>query len=199
MKKPAVLLAVLSFIILSGFTPQTGIKPCYLSLKKAGDLKAGTADRLLADADKTRMLVTEAGEVPITVTEGYRIIYNNKKKAPFVNLIVELSKPENYEQDKKNVLANLSYLNAQTTGMETTGKLLELDYNGYKAYGLSRAGISEGETLGTFVIFPGDNMIIYIYFNNIEPAKGHFKNAAEYQGYRNDFIGQYTAHLAKCK
>lgn len=199
MKKPVILLALLTFITLCAFTPQEGIKQCYLSLKRSGNLKAEPADRLPANANKTRTLATEAGEIPITVTDGYRIIYTNKKKAPFVNLKAELSKPENYEQDKKNVLANLSYLNAQSTGMETTGKLVELDYNGYKTYGLSRADISEGETLGIFVIFPGDNTIIYLYFNNIEPAKSHFKTAAEYQGYRNNFIGEYTAHLAKCK
>ncbi|MCC8411078.1 hypothetical protein LJ707_19210 [Mucilaginibacter sp. UR6-1] len=199
MKKPVILIALLTLIVLCAFTPQDGIKQCYLSFKKTGNLKAQPAEKLPADAEKTRALATGTGETTITITDGYRILYNNKKKAPFVNMKVELSQPENYEQDKKNVLANLNYLNAQSTGMETTGKLLEIDYNGYKVFGLSRAGINEAQTLGIFVIFPGDNTIIYLYFNNIEADKSHFKTVAEYQGYRNEFIGEYTAHLANCK
>ncbi|MBE9585539.1 hypothetical protein IM792_13875 [Mucilaginibacter sp. JRF] len=199
MKVSVNLFAFVLFISLCAFTAPDSIKQCYLSFKKASNLKAQPAERIPETTSKTRMLATKTGEVPITVTDGYRIIYNNKKKAPFVNLKVELSKPENYEQDKKNVLANLNYINSQSTGMESAGKLIELSYNGYKAYGLSRADISEGQTLGTFVIFPGDNTIIYLYFNNIEADKSHFKTATEYKGYRNDFIGQYTAHLAACK
>lgn len=191
--------AFVLFIGLCAFARHSDIKPCYLSFKKAHDLKAQPAEHIPETISKTRMLATETGEVPITITDAYLVTYNNKKKAPFVDMKIELYKPEDYEQNKKNVLASLLYTNAQATGMELTGKLIELNYNGYTAYGFSRADINKGHLLGKFVIFPGDNIIVYLSFKNIDPNKSHFKTATEYKAYRNDFIGEYTAHIAACK
>ncbi|OOQ61402.1 hypothetical protein [Mucilaginibacter pedocola] len=196
--KTRIAIILLAAVALCSFKYAEEIKHKYISFNKARGLKMSAAERLPETTDKTRALPTANGEASITIQDGYRVLYLNKRKAAFVNVKVELSSPSTYEQDKANVLANLSYLNANSAGMESK-ELLTLDYNGYKVYGLSRAGIEQGSTLGTFVMFPGDNTIVYFYFNNIEADKRHFNTAEEYKGFRNDFIGEYTAYLKNAK
>jgi hypothetical protein len=198
MKKITSILAVCFVAALLSFTVKPEVKPCFLSFNKASGLKMNPPERMPEENDHTRKLPTDRGELDITIADGYRILYLNKKHAPFVNLKVELSAPENYEADKRIVLDNLKYLNANSAGMESKD-LLELSYNGYKIYGLSRAGIENGSTLGTFVMFPGDNTIVYFYFNNLKPGYRTFENVDEYKSLRNDFIGEYTAYIKQCK
>lgn len=189
---------LLPAMLLFGFAINNGIASCYLSFKSATDLSAARPDRLPGDTEKFRTVKTSDGEVQISQADGYRILYHNKKNAPFVNLKVELSDPASYEQDQKHLLAHLNYLNANSQGMESK-ELMTLDYNGYKIYGLSRGSIDKGSTLGTFVMFPGNNTIVYFYFNNMTPEFRTFTNLDEYKAQRNLFMGEYTKHLAGCK
>ncbi len=184
--------------LLLSFTLKNDIGSCYLSFKPATDLIAAKPDRLPDDAEKFRTVKTGAGEVQISQADGYRILYYNKKNAPFVNLKVELSEPASYEQDQKHVLEHLNYLNSNSQGMESK-ELITLDNHGYKIYGLSRGSIDKGSTLGTFVMFPGKDIIVYFYFNNMTPEFRTFTNLEEYKAQRNLFMSEYTRHLAGCK
>jgi hypothetical protein len=183
---------------LLSFTFKSEIKNCYLSYKGSKNLTAAAPDRLPESSAKPRQVKTGSGNVEISVMDGYRILYNNNKDAAFVNLKVELSDPKLYGKDTVNVLANLKYLNSNGTDMETK-ELIELSFNGYKIYGLSRSNIDKGSTLGIFAIFPGNNTIVYVYFNNLKPAARHFENITDYKSVRNGFLGNYTFHLNNCK
>ena len=130
---------LLTTIFLS-FTNVNEIGQCYIAFNSATNLKAADPDRLPKTAEKFGIVDTEEGEIKISCIDGYRILYNNDMKAPFVNLKVELSEINSYEKDKKNLLANLRYLNSHSTGMETKD-IIELEFNGFKIYGLSRASI----------------------------------------------------------
>ena len=79
-----------------------------------------------------------------------------------------------------------------------TPNLLELTYNGYKIYGLSRNTVERDTTLGTFVMFPGNNITVYLYFNNIQPKLRNFETLDDYRGQRNRFLGEYTSYLNNC-
>ena len=125
-------------------------------------------------------------------------MYNNNKKAPFVNLKVELSEQKAYNQDKKNLIDNLKFLNSHTTGMETKD-LIELEFNGIKVYGLSRATIETGSTLGTFIMFPGNGVTVYFYFNNMKPEYRNFESVSDYKKQRDRFMNEYTKYLKTCK
>jgi hypothetical protein len=173
------------------------IADCYINFNKASKLFMASPERLPDTGEKGRKLQTGNGEVDVTVIDGYRVLYNNKKKAPFVNLKVELSAPDSYGMDTTKILENLKYLNSQSQGMETS-ELIKLDYNGYTFYGLSRNTIEKGSTLGIFVMFPGNNITVYFYFNNLKPEVRNFKNLEDYKGQRNEFLGAYTNHLNKC-
>lgn len=116
---------------------------------------------------------------------------------PFVNLKVELSAPDSYENDKKRLLDNLKYLNAHSTGMETK-ELIELNFNGYKISGLSRASIEAGSTLGIFIMHPGNGVTVYFYFNNLKPEFRNFTSVEDYKKQRDQFLEEYTKYLTTC-
>lgn len=97
MKSKIITLSALLFtIILLGFRSKNEISKCYISFVTATNLTAASPDTLPETAEKVRTIKTETGEVEVTRIDGYRVLYNNLKKAPFINLKVELSAPNFY-------------------------------------------------------------------------------------------------------
>jgi hypothetical protein len=190
--------AILLTILLVSFVNKEEIDQCYISFKTATNLIVLQPDRRPDSAEKTRVVETENGKVEVTCIDGYRLIYRNEKTAPFVNLKVELSKADSYEADQKNLIENLNYLNTHSTNMETK-ELIELQFNGYKIYGLSRGSIEVGSTLGTFVMFPGNGVTVYFYFNNLKPEFRHFESVEDYKKLRDKFMDEYTKYLNSCR
>jgi hypothetical protein len=195
MKSIALYLAALSFFSLNFIDKE--INECYLTFRSAADLVPASRDRLPEHSRKPRVVQTDNGEVTVTVVDGYRILYNNKKDVAFVNLKVELSDEKSYGHDKKNLIDNLKYMNSHSTRMESKD-LIELQMNGYTIYGLSRATIEVGSILGTFIMFPGDGVVVYFYFNNLEPEDRNFESVDDYKKQRDQFIDAYTKHLRAC-
>jgi len=195
-------LTTISILIITvftfSFTCKYEIEECFISFKSSSNLTPATPNRLPEAYRKGRKVTTDKGEVEITCIDGYRVLYNNNKNVPFVNLKVELSENKAYEKDQKNLIENLKYLNSNSSGMETKN-LIELDFNGYKIYGLSRGNIESGSTLGTFIMFPGNGVTVYFYFNNLKPEYRNFENVDEYKKQRNKFIEEYTKYLTTCK
>jgi hypothetical protein len=195
--KIIVLSTFLLTIALFGFENKNEISKCLLSFTTAINLTAGEPERLPETSEKVRTVETENGEVEVTRIDGYRVLYNNDKKVPFVNLKVELSDPNSYEIDQKKILDNLKYLNEHSSGMETK-ELIEFNFNGYKISGLSRGSIEAGSTLGIFVMFPGNGVTAYFYFNNLKPDVRNFESIEDYKKQRDRFINDYTQHLKTC-
>jgi hypothetical protein len=195
-------LGVFSTLLLTtlflSFTTSEEIAECYVSFKSPTGLTPGEPDRLPETSRESRMVKTDKGEVEVTCIDGYRVLYNNDKAVPFVNLKVELSERKAYEKDKKNLIDNLKYLNSHSTTMETKD-LIELEFNGYKIYGLSRSTIETGSTLGIFVMFPGNGVTVYFYFNNLKPEVRNFETLDDYKKLRDRFMDEYTRHLKTCE
>lgn len=190
---------VLSAAMILSFADKNDIDTCYVSFNKASRLTASGPDKLPVALAKSRKVKTDSGEVEVTRVDGYRVLYTNDKKAMFVNLKVELSDKDSYERDKKNLVANLKYLNAHAATPMERADLIEQDFNGFKVYGFSRATLETGNTLGTFIMFPGDGISVYFYFNNMNPEYRNFVDVADYKKQRDKFIDEYTKHLAACK
>lgn len=196
MKRTVALL--IAAICLFSFKPGDHIAACYLSFAGTGALTAQTPDRLPEAAEKSRTVKTNDGTVTVSRTDGYRILYHNEHGAPFVNLKVELSEAAEYATDQQHLLDNLRYLIVHSKGMESSD-LIQLNKNGYSIYGLSRSDIDSGSILGTFLMFPGDNTVVYFYFNNLKPEYRNFSSVADYKRQRDDFLDQYTRHLQHCR
>lgn len=65
--------------------------------------------------------------------------------------------------------------------------------------GISRRTIESGSTLGTFIMFPGNGVVVYFYFNNLKAEYRHFESVEDYKKLRDRFIDEYTKHLKICK
>jgi hypothetical protein len=191
-------LMLLCLVILSSATIKVEIENCFISFSTPTNLTFTKSDRLPETSEKFRKIKVDSGEVEITRIDGYRILYNNNKNVPFVNLKIELSDKKSFEFDKTAIIENLKYLNTHSTGMETKD-LIELKSNGYKVLGFSRSTIETGSVLGTFVLFSDNGEIVYFYFNNLKPEFRHFATIEEYKKLRNKFIDEYTKHLKSCK
>ena len=189
--------ALLLTIVFLSFKNRNEISKCFISFATATNLTAAEPDRLPKTSEKNRIVKTEDGEVEVTRIDGYRILYNNNKKVPFVNLKVELSAEHAYERDQKCLLDNLKFINSHSVGMETK-ELIELKFNGYKISGLSRGTIEKGSTLGTFIMFPGNGVTVYFYFNNLKPEYRNFESVEDYKNQRDKFFEEYTKHLTTC-
>ncbi len=199
MKPKLTLYSIILFAtLLLGFGNKNEIGQCYISFKSATNLAVAEPDRLPETSEKVRTVETDNREVEITRVDGYRFLYNNNKKAPFVNLKIELSDSKFYDKDQKNLLDNLKYLSSHSQNMETKD-LIELEFNGYKVYGFSRATIETGSTLGTFVMFPGNGVTVYFYFNNMKPEYRNFESVDDYKKQRDRFMDEYTKHLKTCR
>ena len=180
------------------FTTTIQLKNCYVSYKGSKTLSATAPFVLPPSEAKPRKVTTNNGEVEISQIEGCKIEYNNTKNSPFVDLKVVLSSPQAYTADTANVVAYLKYLNSITPNMETKD-LIQLNFNGYKIYGISSSVIEKSKrTLGSFVVFPGNNTILYIDFNNLRPEQRDYETIIDYKTKRNGFLGDYTLHLKNC-
>lgn len=199
MKKYLTLAGLLvCFATMSAFTDYNGINECYLIFNNPTNLTKADIDKLGYDAKRTRELTTDNGEVQITCIDGYRIIYLNDKKVPFMNIKVELSATGEYEKDKQKIINNIKYLTSHSEGMETNVPI-ELNVNGYKIYGLNRTSMDKGMLLGSYVMFPGNDITVYFYFNNLKPEYRHVNSIEEFKTQRDKFMSEYTAHLKTCK
>ena len=199
MKPKLTLFSIILVIgLLLGFTSKNEIGKCYISFKTATNLSSAEPERLPQSSEKVRVVKTDHGEVEITRIDGYRVLYNNDKQATFVNLKIELSEKKSYTSDQKGLVDNLKYLISHSPGMEKD--LIELEFNGYKVFGISREKIvSSNSTLGIFVMFPGNNVTVYFYFNNLNPELSNFDGVDDYKKQRDKFIDEYTKYLTTCK
>jgi hypothetical protein len=191
--------SVLVAILLFSFANKNEVDVCYTSFTTASNLSASGPDRLPVALAKTRKVKTDSGEVDVTRVDGYRMLYINEKKAMFVNMKVEVSEEGAYETDKKNLLANLKYLNAHASTPMESKELIEKEFNGYKIYGFSRATLEVGNTLGTFLMFPGNGHTVYFYFNNMNAEYRSFADLDGYKQHRDKFLEEYTKYVAGCK
>lgn len=191
-------LTIFLISVFFSFTYKNGIGDCFISFRNPRNLTADTPGRLPATSEKLRSVKTDKGEVNVSRIDGYRILYLNNKKAPFVNLKVELSEENSYDKDKKNLIENLKYLTSHTPEMETKD-LIELEFNGYKVYGISRTTILSGNILGYFVMFPGNGVSVFFDFQNAKPEFRNFASIEEYKKQRDIFIDEYTKYLKICR
>jgi hypothetical protein len=196
----ALILMVLLIIVVSvGFTAKETIRGCFTSFKGIPGVTLTSTDRLPETSERFRTLKTNTGEVTVSRIDGYRILYNTIKGGNLVNLKVELSDSGKYETDKKGILDNLQFMISHTQGL-TSATPLEIEKNGYKIYGLNRNSIdTKATTLGTYILFPGNNTTVYFYFENLDTDKRDYKDMEEFVTIRDKFLDEYTQHINDCK
>lgn len=185
-------LAFTAIILFTSFTKgEHSIPGCYTSFKAEG-LKTKPAETL-PDAEKIVNAATAEGNKAIVFTNGYKVAYTNKSKATVITLKVLQANADAFAKDTAGALANMRYL---TNGGAASKNLITLHYNGYTIYGINQNSAADKSTRGNFVMFTGNDIIVYITFYTIA---GSQESMEDYEGRRNAFLGAYTAHLQNCR
>jgi hypothetical protein len=192
-----------SFLILLlglfAFTIQEeSFNKCLLTFDKFKGLTLSSLDKLPDTAPKFRNLETKSGKASVSRIGGYRVLYNNKYDVPFVNMKVEFCSKDQYAQDTTTLINSLDYLLSVSKFMDSE-KLHEFDVNGFKIYGYNRNTIEQGSNLGTYVMFPDDNVTVHFYFNNLKPKYRHFNDIETFYNMRDKFFDKYTKYISNCR
>jgi len=194
MKFTSIALVCAALFFVSFTRSEHSIPACYTSFKAAEGLKMQALVEL-TETEKTIILETATGNVSMTVIAGYSVAYINKNNAAVITLKVVQADAATYAKDTAEALTNLNYLNNKDNNRESKG-LITLNYNGYKIYGISHNTTTDKGPQGSFVMFPGKNIMVYITFNNVA---GSTESLDDYKGRRNAFLGAYTAHVQNCR
>jgi len=189
---------ILSTILLATLflsaTPKSKIEPFFIEFKSTEKLNPSEPDVIQKDADKFKIVETDLGAVKVSRLEGYKISYITDQRIAAVNLKVELSDKKSYDKDQMNLINNFRFINSNLTDVEAKD-LIELEYNGYKIYGYSKSNVGKVGALGTFVMFPGEGVVVYFDFYNISPESALFKSVDQYKKQRTAFLEEYTKFI----
>ncbi len=188
MKKTAfTVIAFLAVLFVSSFrNVPPAVNNFYISLKKVAKVKR-TEPVQLTGSELSYSV--SSGQEQVNAVAGYKLNYLNSKKAAFATVTVLLSDKDAFESNKQSVLQAL-----QAMKKENGGEVSELNYNGYKVQGAA----TKGSIKEVFALFSPDDTIVLIQFNRLEGKTSNYKDEEDYLAQRNDFIGQYTAHLKNC-
>ena len=124
--------------------------------------------------------------------DGYTLIYSYPGTQAFVNLKVEQSNEQDYENDKKVILANENYL--LSTGKYTDQKQMELvKVNGVEMYSFARNTLDAGNVTAQNILFEDKSKkVITIYFLNHKPEKRKAQTLEEFHQLRDKFLESFT-------
>jgi hypothetical protein len=170
---------------------------CFLNFKPYTDISISKFNRLPITKVNYRQLPTASGYVKISQQKGTRIIFNNKKQAPFINLKVEMSEPTSYEHDQQGVIQHFSYLVTRSKNIKDN-KLNKIELNGYTLYGYTTKDFEKSLILSSYVFFPKKNVIVYIDFHNLKQADKSYSSIADFIKQRDFFLNAYTLSAKKC-
>ncbi len=194
------IIPVIAFAVMNlNCPPRDEIDECLITFNGTQDLKISSTERLPESSEKFRSFNTDSGEVRVSRTDGYKILYKNSKGAEMLDLKVELSEEDSYKTDKELILDNLKFLISHSDDL-TSPEPIAIEKNGYKIYGLNRDNIDNpSSTLGIYIMSPGKNITVYFYFNNLHNDSRSYNNLDEFMAIRDRFLDEYTKYIKECK
>ena len=171
------------------------LKP-YTTCNAGDDLEIKDITRWPSSSGNYREVTTDKGTERVSVVDGYRVMFAYKDvRYYFANVKIEQSEAQSYAQDKERIINELKHIaaNKQATVMLYTDKTM---LHGFEHYGVDRAAIDVGGTVGIHVLFDDAHQhIITIYFLNQEKKNRHFNNIDEYHALRDNFLEHYAECL----
>lgn len=177
---------------------QTTTAACYSNFDGVKGITKGKMSILpVKNPISYRSLPTLNGVVKVSYTSGIRTLYNNDKKMPFVSLKVESSSPQAYSSDTLNYVNYLKYV-IPLAKKFTSDDVLKIKKNGYTIYGYINKTIEGSTILGSFVIFPRKDIIIYIDFINQNPMYRSYENINQLNEQIDLFLKEYTIKIKEC-
>ncbi len=197
-------LIVICNLLCSAAYSQNSTQKCLLSLKNLGKVKARKPDNTSSDTHTGYPLQTLNGEVKISILEEYLKFYELKFRDEgertsrlFVSLFIRTLDAGSFSGDSLKIIEYLKYERSRLKQPESAD-LTVIDYNGFKFIGTSSATLKQENDLATFVLFPGNNYVVFFDFSNNPGIKNYYNTIDEFRSRRNDFFAAYSNQIKKC-
>jgi hypothetical protein len=150
------------------------------------DLQARSISRS-NQAEPWRIVQTSSGPKQVSVADGYRMMLAFPGTAPFVNLKLERSKPGRLAADRTAILAQMTSFAAKP-GV-TVAPFRVIERNGVEIMALNDSSLGGGGVISVYtLIAEKQNVIATAYLLNQKPSERKFKDFAQYQALRDEFI-----------
>lgn len=192
-----ILVTIFLTIQISISQAQSQIDACFVNFKPYAGISIGGTNHLPGNKVTYRQLPTANGVVKISQQNGTRVIYNNNKNAPFINLKVEMSVPNLYKQDQQGIIQYLNYLVKVSKDVQDN-HLNKVIKNGYVLYNYTTNDFAKSRVLSSYVFFPKKDIIVYIDFQNVKPPYKSYNSVHDFVMQRDTFLDAYTMSLKKC-
>lgn len=171
---------------------------CITSFKGSSAYSLCRTDHNGAYSKPFRVVKTTKGSEKITVVDSYNLFYQNSFRLNSLKVKIEKSSEEGFDLDKEIILDNLNYMIANTKGI-SSNKIEELNYGNFTFYGMTKKDLNIGTYAGNYIVFPGDNLVCYFNFNNVNKDTVDTKTIEEFILNRNQFFESFSTTLQKCK
>jgi hypothetical protein len=133
-----------------------------------------------------RMVQTANGPKQVSVADGYRMLLAFPGTAPFVNLKLERSKPGRLGADRTAILSQMTSFAAKPGA--TVAPFRVIERNGVEIMALNNSSLDGGVISVYTLISEKQNVVATAYLLNQKPSERKFKDFAQYQAQRDDFI-----------
>jgi hypothetical protein len=165
----------------------------YLNCSFDDELKLTEKVRLPKKAEKYRDLAVADGvKKRVSRLDGYTLEYSYPRTNVFVNLKVEQSSEQDYENDKKIIFESLSHL-LSTSKYVDDKELKRSNINGIDVYSYERNTLDFGVTTALSLFFEDKSRkVVTIYFLNHKPDKRKAQTLDEFRSLRDKFLDKFT-------
>ena len=165
-------------------------QPCQVS-----GLKIVQTDRLPA-RPMTRTVKTAEGEKPITMVDGWRILYLLLPAEPMLNLKFEKLSATNWDEQKRWLIDSLRELakddsNAHEVREKTFGEI--------HSYTMTRKALQGGVLSISELFNDSRHDAMTVYYLNDEPAERQFQSLQEFETLRNRILDELGRCMDKGK
>jgi hypothetical protein len=158
-------------------------------------LAAVSVDRL-NDTPMIRMVNTASGSKPVSVADGYRVMFAYPNTDYFVNLKVEQSVAGRFAEDRQHIVEQMQEIVAHSSG-----RIMKLEQNttkGIAVFGLNNRGIDTGGVVSSYTLFDdAKGIVVTAYILNGDPRHRAFDSVAQYLELRDRFVSAFVSCMAK--
>ena len=150
------------------------------------DLQARRVSRW-SEPKPWRIVQTSNGPKQVSVADGYHMLLAFPGTAPFVKLKLERSKPGRLAADRTAILAQMTSFAAKP-GV-TVAPFRVIERNGVEIMALNNSSLEGGGVISVYtLISEKQNVIATAYLLNQKPSERKFRDFAQYQVLRDEFI-----------
>jgi hypothetical protein len=175
-------------MVCSGALAERATDPLAATIQciSSGQLKTLESSRL-PESTTSRSVATLEGERSVSLADGYKVILATPQGIPFVNLKLELSRPDSADADRSAIKQQMQAFASRRP--PTAMDLVRSNVRGLEVLALHQPDLSRGGPVSFITAFAESrSLVATLYVLNQEPAKRAFATYEQYESLRDEAI-----------